>query len=128
MVSEFYHMKIEEKELRKLFKTSTEGGTNWLDVINGMKELGIEFVYMKNQSLDKLKELIKRNIPVVVSVDTRKLGDFGHRQHTIVVIDVSENNIEVNDPEKGPNTQLLTNEFLEAWKNRLYRMGYIEGK
>lgn len=71
---------------------------------------------------------MKQNIPAIVSVDTRKLGDFAHRHHTVIVVDISENNVEVHDPEKGPNMQLGMNIFLSAWKGRLNRIGYIERK
>ena len=128
MLLEFYNIKIEEKELRKLFKTTTEGGTNWLDVVSGMKEFDINFVYLKNQNSDKLKELISQNTPVIVSVDTRKLGDFAHRQHTVVVIDINENYVTIHDPEKGPNMRLKITKFIDAWKNRLNRIGYIVRK
>lgn len=128
MLLESHNITADEKKLRKLFGTTSEGGTSWLDVVSGMKELGAEFTYLKNQNLDKLKELMKQNIPAIVSVDTRKLGDFAHRQHTVIVIDISENNVEVHDPEKGPNIQLGMNIFISAWKDRLNRIGYIARK
>lgn len=128
MLLGYYIIKVEEKELRRLFKTTVQGGTNWTDVVNGIKKFNIDFVYLKNQNFSKLKGLIEDGTPAVVSVDTRKLGDFSHRQHTIVVIDIKESYITVHDPEKGPNMQIDVNEFINAWKDRLNRIGYISGK
>lgn len=128
MLLEFYGIAMDEKVLRKSFKTTTEGGTSWPDVVNGLREMGIELAYLKNQDLDKLKDLIDQNIPAVVSVDTRKLGDFAHRQHTVVVIGINDDYVTVHDPEKGPDTQLKISQFIDAWKVRLYRIGYIVRK
>lgn len=128
MLLGYYKIGVEERELRKLFKTTIQGGTSWPDVVKGVKEFNIDFIYSKNQDLNKLKELIENEIPVIVSVDTRKLGDFRHRQHTVVVIDIKENYVTVHDPEKGPNLQIGINEFIEAWKDRLNRVGYIPMK
>ena len=128
MLLEFNAVKIEERQLRKLFKTTIEGGTSWANVVSNIKELDLDFVYLKNQSLHKLKELTEQGTPAVVSLDTRKLGDFAHRNHTVVVIHVNKNYVEIHDPEKGPNIQLDISKFSDAWENRLNRIGYIMKK
>lgn len=129
MLLEFYDIKVEEKELRKLFGTTIEGGTNWSDVVKGIKESDVDFVYLRNQNLGKLKELVEKlKIPTIVSVDTRELGDFEHRNHTIVVVGVDGNYVDVHDPEKGPSIQLNINKFMIAWEKRLNRIGYIVKK
>ncbi|MBI2084315.1 MAG: C39 family peptidase [Candidatus Aenigmarchaeota archaeon] len=127
MLSEFHNFKMEEKALRKLFKTTIRGGTSWSYIVIGLREIGLDFVYLKDQTLSKLKNLIENGIPVIVSIDSRKLGDIEHRNHTIIVIDINENYVIVHDTEKGPDVKLDVKTFVDAWERRNYRMGYVGG-
>lgn len=128
MLSEFYGIKFEEKELRKLFKTTPTHGTYWKFVEEGMNKLNIKFIYLKNQSLQILGELIENNIPVVCSIATSLLGSEDETNHVVVVVGLKENHVIIHNPEIGEYVEIEKNTFLEAWDARDYRIGYIARK
>mgnify|MGYP001597735444 CR=1 FL=1 len=122
MVLEFHGLEKEEDELRKLIKATVYVGGSWFLVESAMESLGLHFYYSINFSLDELKDLIKNEIPVIVSL---KLSQ-NHPNHTVVITDVADEFITANDPEKGEGMRIKTRDFLEAWSTRGYIAGYIK--
>jgi ABC-type bacteriocin/lantibiotic exporter with double-glycine peptidase domain len=125
MLLEFYGIKVKEIELRKLFNTTPLFGTKWSTIVEKIKKYNLEFVYLKNQTFEKLNELIKNEIPVIVSVDTFFLGDERHKPHTTVIKAVNDK-IFCNDPERGENIEIDKDRFLMAWSARNRRIGYVK--
>ena len=125
---EFYGIKVGEKELRKLFKTTPSHGTYWKDVEENIKRLDVKFVYLKNQPFRTLEELFKDDIPAVVSISSSIIVSEDETNHVVVVVGLKENHVAIHDPEIGGYVEIEKNTFLEGWDARDYRIGYIERK
>ena len=128
MLLEFYGIKSEEKELRKLFKTTPLHGTYWKFVVDGMKQLNINFVYLRNQSFKALEEMIKNETPLAVSIHSSVAGTEDDTNHVVVVVGIKENRVVIHDPEIGKYIEINKNDFLDAWTIRENRIGYIVRK
>ena len=120
MVLEYYGIEKSEKELRLLSKTTLEG-SEWFYVELGLESIGMHFYLAKGFSLGELKELIKNNTPLIVSL---KFSEK-HPNHTVVVTDITDKFVVVHDPERGAEMQISIEQFLEAWKKRENRAGFI---
>jgi predicted double-glycine peptidase len=125
MVLEFYGVKKSEKELRLLCKTTPTYGTIWSIVKERIRQIGFEFVWNRYTSFDELKKLIQDNIPVIASIDTFYFGDVESKGHVVVVVDVLEDFVVVDDPEKGERIKVKKETFLSAWKSRKCLAGYV---
>lgn len=120
MLLGYYGIKKGERELRLLSRTTLKG-SEWFYVELGLESLGLHFYLARGFSLNELKELIENGIPVIVS-----LKFPGHPNHTVVATEVTDKFITVHDPERGANMQIDTEQFLEAWKKRENRTGFIK--
>jgi len=126
MLFEYYGIKSEEKELRKLFKTTPARGTYWKLVEEGMKQLGMKFIYLRNESIQSIEDLIKSDTPVVVSIDSSVIGGEEEVNHVMIVVGIDGNDVIINDPEAGENVNVNKEDFLAAWMRRDNRMGYLK--
>lgn len=126
MLLEFYGVVAGEKELRKLFKTTPLHGTYWKFVSEGMDKFNVKFVYLKNQNLQNIENLIENNTPLVVSIDSSVVGGKDETNHVVVVVGIEDNLIIVHDTETGANIKINDSDFLTAWRKRDSRIGYIK--
>lgn len=124
MILEFHKIRKSEKELRILCKTTPTFGTIWEIVENEIKSLGFEFIWKKDMRFEELEKLVKSNIPIIVSLDI-EVKEV-HRGHVAVVVDVTENSVVINDPEKGECLSMSKEQFLELWKTRKNLGGYLK--
>lgn len=125
MLLEFYGIKREEIELRKMFKTTMAHGTYWSNVVTGMKQLNIKFNYLRNQPIKAIEDLIGMDIPVVASIDSSIMGSEEESNHVVIVVGIENSEIIIHDPEVGNNIKINKDEFLLGWGRRDYRMGYL---
>lgn len=77
-----------------------------------------------NSTIDELKSLVDRELPVIVSVDIFDLGWDIHQGHTIIVLEVN-GELFYHDPHRGPQLNISKKRFIEIWKKRDNRLGYI---
>jgi len=124
MILEFYNIRKSEKELRILCKTTPLFGTIWEIVEDEIKNLGFEFIWKKNMELNDLENLIKSGVPVIVSLDI-EVKEV-HRGHVAVVVDIIEDSVVINDPEKGECLNISKEHFLELWEARKNLGGYLK--
>ena len=101
MLLDYYGVKKEEKELRLSFHTTPLKGGSWHRVKEGLEQLNIGFNWGINFTLDEVKDLIQKNIPVVVSIDIAFFGGDEHQNHTVVVTEITDEFVVVHDPERG---------------------------
>lgn len=121
MLLEYYGIKKSERELRPLLRITPYATGRWFFVELGLESMGLHFYRGFGFSLDELKELIKNEIPVIVSLKFPE-----HPNHTVVVTEVTDEFITVHDPERGENMQIDTDRFLGAWSERKYLAGFIK--
>lgn len=128
MILEYNGIKKEEKELRKLFKTTPLHGTYWNFVKEGLMKLNLDFNYAKDQAIETAEGMIKNKTPPVVSINAKIIGGSEDVNHIVVVVGINEKYVTINDPEMGREVEIKRDEFLTAWKARLSRIGYIVRK
>ena len=125
IVLEFIGIKKEEKYLRPLLRITPYTGGSWYYVELGLESLGLHFYWSYGFSLDELKELVKNEIPVIVSLRFESSKKY-HFNHTVVVTDIEDEFIIINDPERGESIKTGIKEFLETWSERNNIAGYIQ--
>jgi len=121
MILEYYGIKKSERKLRPLLRVTPHATGRWFFVELGLESMGLHFHRGFEFSLDELRELIKNNTPVIVSL---KFSEK-HLNHTVVVVDITHEFVIVHDPERGENLKVETKQFLEAWSKRSNIAGYI---
>lgn len=122
MLLDYYGIKEEERTLRSLLKVTPYKAGDWFFVELGLESIGLHFYWSYGFSFDELKELVKNNTPVIVSLKF----SAKHSNHTVVVTDVTNEFVTIHDPERGENIKIDVKQFLEAWSNRGYITGYLK--
>ena len=125
MVLEFIGIKKVEKDLRPLLRVTPYVGGSWYYAELGLESLGLHFYWSYGFSLEELKELIKGETPIVVSLRFESGKEY-HLNHTVVVTDVTDDFIIVHDPERDENMRIGVKHFSELWSNRRNLAGYIK--
>lgn len=115
MVFEHYGIQEDEKTLRIKSKTKFYG-THPLNAIECAKSYGLD-AYVSSLNLDKLRELVSQNIPVITNI--LKFADDEFYIHSVVVYQIKKNSIYLLDPEDG-EMQLDLDLFERAWENTDY--------
>lgn len=112
MVLDYWGIKKDEEELSDLCNTNWRG-TSVRNLVEGAKKLGFKAKW-DSLKLEKIKELVNQDIPVIVYVDAEPLtGEKG--SHANVVTAIGEEEVTVLDPILGEKSYPL-NKFEEAWK------------
>lgn len=122
MILEYYGIKKSERELRPLLRVTPHATGLWFFVELGLESMGLHFHRGFGFSLDELRELVKNNTPLIVSL---KFSEK-HPNHTVVVTDITDKSIIVHDPDLGPNIRINVKQFLEAWSKRKHIAGFIK--
>lgn len=112
MVFEHYGIHEEEKTLRIKSKTKSYG-THPLNAIECAKSYGLN-AYVGSLNLDKLRELVNQNIPVIANI--LKFSDNEFYIHSAVVHQIKKDIIYLLDPEDG-EMKLDLDLFERAWEN-----------
>ncbi len=99
-----------EKELALLCNSTIEHGTDHANLIQVTKDLGFDVESESSATIDELRELVKKDIPVIVgwwSVDD---------DHYSVVYDVDDEFVYLVDPEiDEPTRKIAIHEFEKIW-------------
>jgi uncharacterized protein len=122
----YWGIDIEENELIDLLNTSTDYGTDEMDIVRVAKQMGLEAELKDNLTLMDLEESINKGVPVIVDCQSWKSSiysnvswsDDWYDGHYMVVIGIDENNIYLEDPYTlGSRGFIPRKEFLERWHN-----------
>lgn len=124
MILSFYGMDIQEKKLRDLCNVSEGRGATWHDAKRVIENFGLNFKMKVNGTIDELKGLVENGVPVIVSLDIFDLGWDKHQGHTIVILQINDELI-YHDPQRGGELRIAKERFIEIWKKRDNRFGYI---
>jgi 8-oxo-dGTP pyrophosphatase MutT (NUDIX family) len=109
-VLNYYGLKYSEEYLAKLVGATRENGSDPWQIVEAAKKLGLKAYYKTNSKVKDLKELLKKNIPVIVDWSPKKgLG------HYSIVLNVDRNNITIGDPKTGKKINLSIKIFEEKW-------------
>src|SRR3989338_704751 len=122
IILEYYGVKKTEKEIRILLKTTPTYGTLWEFVETEIKKISFEFVWKKFWNLEDLKALLNQSIPVIVGTKGKNDAD----KHAVVLLDISDQNVSVADPDYGEVAKISLPEFLKMWSERNSIAGYLK--
>ncbi len=110
MILSSHGIDIEEGELRKLCNFDEGRGATWLDAKKAAESLNLNFFVKINSTIDELKGLVDRELPVIVSVDIFDLGWDIHQGHTIIALEVN-GELFYHDPQRGSQLNISKNDL-----------------
>jgi predicted double-glycine peptidase len=111
MILNFYGLKKSEKEIAKLIGATRKNGCTPEQILIGVEKLGFNSYYKKNSNVNELKDLLDKNIPVIIYWTKNKEG------HYSVVCGIENDKILVADPRMKKKIFLGSKDFLERWKD-----------
>lgn len=106
---EKYNIFVSLEEAGKAVGCSIKDGVEAEGLVIGAKKFGLNAYFEDNVSVDKIKEMVNKDIPVIV--DWWK-GDDGHYS---VVIDVNDTELQLMDPKNGEKLWMVWEEFVPIW-------------
>jgi ABC-type bacteriocin/lantibiotic exporter with double-glycine peptidase domain len=114
MILKFYNIDISQRELAKKLKTTQSHGTRNRNIKKIAEKYGFNAKEYKNSSIRQLKELIKKNVPIIVNY----LDLEDHEGHLAIVIGYTKSKIILDDPAPhyGKNLSINIKEFNDLWK------------
>ena len=122
MILEYYGIRKSERDLRVLLKTTPRFGTFWPIPAKEIKHIGFELIWKKFWSLEEISSIIRQSIPIIVGVQ----GKTDIDKHAVVLLEVSEENVTVADPDNGELVKIRMTKFLEMWNERDGIAGYLK--
>jgi len=109
MVLNYYGIKKSEEELAQAIGATREDGCNPWEIADGMEKIGLKSYYKKNSNLDEIKELLKKDIPVIIDWNPSGYG------HYSVVVGIEKGSIYLADPKKDDIVSMSEKDFIERW-------------
>ena len=123
---EYFGLSASEKYIAKLSKTTETKGTDPQDLVETAKKLGFEAYQKERLTLDEVKNLIKKGIPIIANY--QYAPQFGEG-HYAVIIGFSKDNFVLSDPGATEGYQVVSiKEFMKNWfelEDETYRQGII---
>lgn len=105
---EQYGIFVSMEEIGKIVGCD-ENGVEAEALVEGAKKFGLDAYFEDNVSVEKIKEMVNKDIPVIV--DWFKEDDG----HYSVVIDVNDTELQLMDPETGEKVWMVWEEFVPTW-------------
>ncbi|MDI6762129.1 MAG: C39 family peptidase [Thermodesulfobacteriota bacterium] len=116
MVLEYNGVRISEIELEDIFETSWLGNT-CEELASGVEKLGLLSEVVENFTLESLKEIIERGIPIIALLDPAVLyGGVQGFGHFVTITGLEQNVIYYHDPDMGIELAKDVQLFFIAWK------------
>lgn len=109
MVLNYYGFKMSERKIATAMKVNKKVGTDVPQILNGLKKLGFGARYKNNSSLLELKNLIAKDIPVIIYWNKNGEG------HYSVFVGIDTKRVFVADPKNSKIIGLKNKNFLERW-------------
>lgn len=125
MLLSFYGVDIQEEKLRDLCDVSEGRGATWFDAKRAVESVGLDFKMKVDATIGELEDLVENGVPVIVGLDIFDLGWDKHQGHTIVILQIN-NELVYHDPQRGRELKIAKEKFIEVWKKRYNRLGYVE--
>jgi ABC-type bacteriocin/lantibiotic exporter with double-glycine peptidase domain len=110
MLLDYYGIRQPEAALRRMCKAKFFG-THPINVVTAAREFGLD-AYVDTAELSLLAELLKRNIPPIVTIFDEQEDTI--ISHALVVQKIDMKHVHVLDPEEGER-KLTGEEFEKLW-------------
>jgi ABC-type bacteriocin/lantibiotic exporter with double-glycine peptidase domain len=110
---DFYGVKMSQRQLGDLCGTTSKYGTEPEMLLEALSKLGFSPIASEHGSWETLKDLIDRDIPVLVNwwSDYDEPADG----HYSVVYKMTDSSIYIMDPELGGSRRMSKSKFLKNW-------------
>ncbi|MFZ2804043.1 MAG: cysteine peptidase family C39 domain-containing protein [Patescibacteria group bacterium] len=108
-----YGREFSEEELSELCDATVEKGTDHVGLIKAANEIGEDPIAKDNATIEELRELVEKEIPVIVGW----YSEHGEPDdHYSVVYEVTDDMISMMDPERDEGTLTMPiSEFEKVW-------------
>lgn len=103
--------RMSQDEIAREMSVSEETGTENDDMIAFARKQGFETVSKTGSSLNDLRELIRKGLPVIVNY----IEPTDEDGHYAAVSGLTAHNVVLHDPWNGKNFKLPHAKFLERW-------------
>lgn len=113
-----------EEELVQAFNTVPGLGTQPHHVVSGLQALGYHALWFERASMDRLKELLASEWPVIVFLRAQDLPYGQTGLHAVVLTGIREDRAIALDPTLDEELALDLTHFDEMWAN-LGRQGMV---
>jgi len=120
----YYGTEIDYKELSKRAKTTEVDGTDHRNIINVVKDIGLEVELQKGMLLSDLLSFVDKNTPVIAAIQAWpnkpvSLSESWENGHWVIVIGYDEDNVYMMDPAMlGNYTYIPIEEFNSRWHDK----------
>jgi ABC-type bacteriocin/lantibiotic exporter with double-glycine peptidase domain len=131
---DFYGVKMSERQLGDLCRTTTHSGTEPEMLVHVLNDLGFKTIDKQKGTWNDLKKLVTRGTPVLVDW----WSNFGEpaEGHYSLVYKVTDTHISIMDPEIGSYRRMGKERFMKQWydfyldgrKNDRWYMYIVEQK
>jgi len=111
MILSLYRINKSEKYLARLAKATRKKGCSGENMVNAAKKLGFNAYLIKKSSINELKKLSRKRIPVIVAWKSPEEGG-----HYSVVVGFEKNRILLADPHFGKIKKQDIKWFDKKWK------------
>jgi predicted double-glycine peptidase len=125
-VAQFFGRPSTPAEFARLANTRSVG-TDHADMVAAAKAAGAQVEVKANGTVDELASWIAKGVPPIVGWWSMEPGDRDWRTrnrrlrakkdcgHYSVVVDVTDTEVRLMDPQLGPRERFTRNEFLRVW-------------
>ncbi|MFN7945581.1 MAG: cysteine peptidase family C39 domain-containing protein [Blastocatellia bacterium] len=113
MVMEAYGVFATEQEIREKCDCLSDG-TRDQDLVKAAQDFGFTYSRKYTFDIEALKTELGRGRYPIVKVRTRLFQDTPFQNHAIVVVEITDTEVEVLDPALGIRS-LTIKQFLEEW-------------
>jgi ABC-type bacteriocin/lantibiotic exporter with double-glycine peptidase domain len=107
---------IAEADIAAACGTAPLRGTQPDRAVEGVQSLGFQALWFENADLNRVRDLIEHDWPVIVFLRARDLPGGGQGLHGVVVTGMANDSIVVLDPQPGNCYVITQKTFVSAWQ------------
>ena len=107
-------IEVSEEELRDLSLCYSVGVDDFM-LVEAARKKGFRKTLKGNLTLDELKDELKHGLYPIVYIKRRSASGFLQHKHSIVVVEISEDEVHALDPDLG-EIKMPLSEFAEIWQ------------
>lgn len=111
MVFRFFGLKLKEKSIARIARTSKKEGTNHSGLIEAVRKEGFYCFVHEYAHLSDIQRFLEEGLPVIVHY-TEPGSEIGHYA---VVVGLTGKEVVMNDPWDGRGFRLKKEKFVERW-------------
>ena len=118
-VLHYFGSNITYDEIIKILHTDPAEGTYNINIIKALDQLEVKYI-AESSTIEKLRDYAFQNYPTVIDIQYRKekgksWANLWLEGHYEVVLEVTDTEVKLMDPDYGQIRSMPINKLLEAW-------------